>query len=79
MQLPGGHHPGIVAPDRLVATESAPRPRPGQAGGGALLDQPPLELGRVREDVEHQLELARCRSRVDGAVLQGPEADSLTQ
>ena len=54
-----------------------PRPCSGQDGGGTFLDQAQLELRQARKDVK--LQLARRRSRVDGAVLQGPEADTLSQ
>ena len=77
VQTLGGHDARIVGADRPATAQTAPCPGCGQTGLGTLLDQAPLELRQAREDVEH--EFPGCRSGVDDAVLEGPEADPLAQ
>ena len=74
MQRLCGLNARIIRRHRRTPTEAATGTRRRQTSAGTLLNQPPLELGQCREDVEDQL--AAGRRGVNRAVAQRLEPDA---
>ncbi len=76
MQRSGGGDSGITSIEPWASTVTTSSTSCDKPGFGSFGDQPPLEMGKSREDVEDQFSAGR--RGVDGSVTNGAEADALS-